>query len=164
MKKENEKNIISQISHNDSSIYNNFMLVPDTDRYYINAVCENLAPFEDLKRLIFEKATLDNKKDIRIVCDISNFLFRNNHFDQGIAVEEWWNETLEDLNKRHGLNVSLLCLYYSNNFQKSPYQFHRHRINDNHTVVCDVNGIIQSKYSDFDSIIEKREKKDEKDG
>ena len=119
MKKENEKNIISQISHNDSSIYNNFMLVPDTDKYYINAVCENLAPFEDLKRLIFEKATLDNKKDIRIVCDISNFLFRNNHFDQGIAVEEWWNETLEDLNKRHGLNVSLLCLYYSNNFQKS---------------------------------------------
>ena len=47
---------------------------------------------------------------------------------------------------------------------KSPYQFHRHRINDNHTVVCNVNGIIQSKYSDFDSIIEKREKKDEKDG
>jgi len=160
MKKEYEKNIISQISNKDSSIYNNFMLVPDTDRYYINAVCENLTPFEDLKKLIFAKAILGNKKNIRIVCDIPDFLFKNKHFDQSVALEEWWNETLEDLNKRHGLNVSLLCLYHSNNSQKRPYQFHRHRINDNHTIICDVNGIIQSKYSDNDSLIEKREKND----
>lgn len=160
MKKEYEKNIISQISNKDSSIYNNFMLVPDTDRYYINAVCENLTPFEDLKKLIFAKAILGNKKNIRIVCDIPDFLFKNKHFDQSVALEEWWNETLEDLNKRHGLNVSLLCLYHSNNSQKRPYQFHRHRINDNHTIICDVNGIIQSKYYDYDSLIEKREKND----
>ena len=156
LKNGHQKNIISQISHlKVPQIENNLIIILNTDNYYINAACDNLKPFEDLKKLIFEKATLDNKKDIRIVCDIPNFLFKNKHFDQCIAVEEWWDQTLEDLNKRHGLNVSLLCLYNSNNFEKAPFKYHRYRINDKHSIVCDSEGRIHSK---FDSYIKDNKK------
>ena len=106
-----------------------------------------------MKIQIFGKAILGNKKDIRIVCDIQNYLFTNKHFDQCIALEEWWDQTIEELNKNHGLNVSLLCLYNSNNFQNVPFKYHRYRINDIHSIVCDLEGIIHSK---FDSVMNKR--------
>jgi hypothetical protein len=149
MKKDHPKIILSQIPHLNNSKEKNFMIIKSSDDYYINAACENLKPFEDLKNQIFEKATLENKKEIRIVCDIPNLLFNNKHFDQCIALEEWWEQTIEELNKKHGLNVSLLCLYNSNNFQNSPFKHHRYRINNNHNIICDSEGIVQSK---FDSL------------
>ena len=121
------------------------MAIQNSDDYYINAACDNLKLFENLKKEIFEKAILGNTKEIRIICDIPNFLFRNKHFDQCIALEELWDQTIEELNKRHGLNVSLLCLYNSNNFQNTPFKYHIYRINDNHSIICDSDGIIQSK-------------------
>jgi hypothetical protein len=138
------------------------MEIKNGDDYYISAACDNLKPFEDLKKQIFEKAILDNKKNIRIICDIPNFLFKNKHFDQCVALEEWWDQTIEELNKNHKLNVSLLCLYNSNNFQNTPFKYHKHRINDNHSTICDSEGIVHSK---FDSLTERREeKKNEKGG
>ena len=80
--------------------------------------CDNLKPFEDLKKQIFEKVILDCKKEIRIVCDIPYFLFKNKHFDQSVALEEWLDQTIEELNKIHGLTVSLICLYSSHDFRK----------------------------------------------
>ncbi|MDF2738325.1 MAG: hypothetical protein K0S93_2185 [Nitrososphaeraceae archaeon] len=157
MKNDHLKTILSQISHLNSK-EKNFMVIKNSDDYYINAACDNLKPFEDLKRQIFEKAILDNKKKIRIVCDISNLLFQNKHFDQCVAVEEWWDQTIEELNKKHGLSVSLLCLYNSNNFQDAPFKHHRYRINGNHTIICDSKGIVHSKYSEFGLLKGLREK------
>lgn len=163
MKKDHPKIILSQLTNlKKSSIKKKIMVIKNSDDYYINAVCNNLKPFEDLKKEIFEKAILGNKKDIRIVCDIPNFLIRNKHFDQCIALEEWWDQTIEELNKNYGLNVSLLCLYNSNNFQNIPFKYHRYRINDIHSIVCDSDGIVHSKYSKFDSLTDKR--KSEKGG
>ena len=157
MKKDHPKTILSQLTNlKKSLIKKNFMVIKNSDNYYIKAVCNNLKPFEDLKKEIFEKAILDNKKDIRIVCDIPNFLFRNKHFDQCIALEEWWDQTIEELNKNHGLNVSLLCLYNRNNFRNIHFKYHRYRINDIHSIVCDSEGIVHSKYSEFDSLTDKR--------
>ena len=140
------------------------MVIKKSDDYYISAACNNLKPFEHLKRQIFEKAILGNKKNIRIVCDIQNFLFKNKHFDQCIAVEEWWDQTIEELNKNHGLNVSLLCLYNSNNFQNTPFKYHKHRINDNHSIICDLEGIVHSKDSKFDSLTKGAMRNNEKGG
>ncbi|HET8792150.1 MAG TPA: hypothetical protein VFM31_00015, partial [Nitrososphaeraceae archaeon] len=95
----------------------------------------------------------------RILCDIPNFLFKNKHFDQCVALEEWWDQTIEDLNKRNGLNVLLLCLYDSNNFHNSPSKYHRHRINDNHSIVCDSDGIV---HFNFNPHFENRKRKNEK--
>jgi hypothetical protein len=161
IEKDRPKTILSQISNLTKSQEKNFMVIKNIDDYYINAVCDNLKPFEDLKRQIFEKATLDNKKEIRIVCDITNFLFKNKHFDQCVSVEEWWDQTIEELNKTHGLNVSLLCLYNSNNFQNAPFKYHKHRINDNHTIICDSEGIICPKSTKFDSLKGERIEKEE---
>ena len=119
------KKILSQIPNLKKNQKKNFMIIENSDDYYINAACDDLKPFEDLKRLIFEKAILANKKSIRIVCDIQDFLFRNKHFDQCVALEEWWDQTIEDLNKRHGLNVSLLCLFSNNNFKNTPFKYHK---------------------------------------
>ena len=90
MEKDHPKTILSQIPHLNNSKEKNFMIIKNSDDYYINAACENLKPFEDLKKQIFEKSILDNKKEIRIICDIPNLLFNNKHFDQCVAVEEWW--------------------------------------------------------------------------
>lgn len=159
MKKDHLKTILGQIPNIKKYPINNIMVIKNSEDYYINAACNNLKPFEDLKRQIFEKAILNNIKGIRIVCDIPNFLFRNIHFDQCIALEEWWDQTIEELNKNHGLNVSLLCLYNSNNFQNTPFKYHRYRINDNHSIVCDSEGIVSSKYSAFGSLKDKRKEK-----
>ncbi|HET9806163.1 MAG TPA: MEDS domain-containing protein [Nitrososphaeraceae archaeon] len=159
LEKDHPKTILSQIPNLKKSQEKNLMEIKNSDDYYINAACDNLKPFEDLKKEIFEKAILDNKKEIRIICDIPNFLFRNKHFDQCIALEELWNQTIEELNKRHGLNVSLLCLYNSNNFQNAPFKYHGYRINDNHSIVCDSEGIVHSQ---FDSLTRGRKRKSEK--
>ena len=159
MKKDHPKTIMSQISNlKVSPMDDNLMIILNTDDYYINAACENLKPFEDLKKQILGKAILENKKGIRIVCDIPNLLFNNKHFDQSVAVEEWWEQTIEEWNKKHGLNVSLLCLYNSNNFQKTPFKHHRYRINDNHGIVCDSEGIIHSKFDSYIGAGRKSEK------
>jgi hypothetical protein len=76
------------------------MIGLDTVNYCISAVCENVTPFEDLQKLIFKKVISNNIKEIRIVCDIAYSLFKNQHFNQCAALEEWWNETIEDLNKK----------------------------------------------------------------
>jgi len=149
MKKDHLQIILSQLPNLKKQQEKNFMAIENSDDYYINAACDNLKPFEDLKKLIFEKATLDNKKDIRIVCDISNFLFKNKHFDQSVAVEKWWNKTIEELNKKHGLNLSLLCLYNSNNFQNAPFKYHKYRINDNHSIICNSEGMVHSKFQNL---------------
>gem|GEM_PF-2026232 len=151
MKNDHPKTIISQLTNlKDYQKEKSFMIIKNSDDYYISAACENLKPFEDLKKQIFEKAILDNKKEIRIVCDIPNLLFKNKHFDQCIAVEEWWDQTIEELNKKYGLSVSLLCLYNSNNFQDAPFKHQRSRINNNHTTICDSEGIVYPKSSKFD--------------
>ncbi len=147
------KTILSLIPHLNNSKEKNFMLIKNSDDYYINPACENLKPFEDLKRQILVKSTLGNKKEIRLVCDIPNLLFKNKHFGQCIAVEEWWDQTIGELNKKHGLSVLLLCLYNSNSFQNTSFKYHRHRINNNHNLVCDSEGIMHSKYSKFDSFM-----------
>ena len=166
LEKDHPKTILSQLTNLKRSPIKKIIVIKNSDDYYISAARDNLKPFEDLKRQIFEKAIISgNKKEIRIICDIPNFLFRNKHFDQCVAVEEWWDQTIEELNKIHGLNVSLLCLYNSNNFQNAPFKYHRYRINDIHSVVCDSEGIVQSKYSEFNSLTERREseKKNEKE-
>lgn len=162
MKKDHLQIILSQLPNLKKNQEKNFMAIENSDDYYINAAYDNLKPFEDLKKLIFEKATLDNKKDIRIVCDIPNFLFKNKHFDQSVAVEKWWNKTIEELNKKHGLNVSLLCLYNSNNFQNAPFKYHKYRKNDNHSIICNSESMVYSKYSEFDLLTD--EMKSEKGG
>ncbi|HEX6671940.1 MAG TPA: MEDS domain-containing protein [Nitrososphaeraceae archaeon] len=155
IEKKHSKMILTQIPNLKKLYKKNFIIIKNSDDFYINATCDNLKPFEDLKKQIFEKVILDCKKEIRIVCDISNLLFKNKHFDQTIALEEWLDQTIEELNKIHGLTVSLICLYNSHNFRKLPHKFHKHRINDNHSIICNSEGVI---YSKFDSLNERREK------
>jgi hypothetical protein len=50
----------------------------------------------------------------------------------------------------------------SNNFKNIPFKYHRYRINDIHSIVCDSEGMVHSKYSKFDSLTDKR--KSEKEG
>ena len=55
MKKDHPKKILSQLTNlKKSPIKKNFMVIKNSDNYYINAVCNNLKPFEDLKKEIFE--------------------------------------------------------------------------------------------------------------
>ena len=88
IKKDHSENLISQISNlkDSPSIYDNLMIILNTDDYYINASCENLKPFEDLKKQIFDKSITLNKNVIRIVCDIPDFLFKNKHFESVYCV------------------------------------------------------------------------------
>ena len=46
---------------------NDHLMILKTDDYYNNASCENLKPFDDLKKQILKKSITVNKKVIRIV-------------------------------------------------------------------------------------------------
>jgi hypothetical protein len=64
LEKDHTKMMHSQVS-NLKFQQEDFMIIENSDDYYINAVGENLKRFEDLKKLIFEKAIRYNKKEIR---------------------------------------------------------------------------------------------------
>ena len=106
-----QKTILSQIAKLINYNEKNLMIIGNSDRYFVSAACDNLNPFEDLKKLITQIAISENKKDIRIVTDFSDFLFNYKHFDQCFALEEWWEHTIEEWKKNYGLNVSIICLF-----------------------------------------------------
>ena len=50
LKKDHKKIILSQIPNLKKFQKENFMIIGNSDDYYINAACDNLKPFEDLKK------------------------------------------------------------------------------------------------------------------
>ena len=98
---------------------------------------------------ITQKAIAENKTEIRLVIDYTDFLFNYKHFDQCFALEEWWEQTIEEWKKNYGLNVSIICLFCTRKFGSIPYKYHRHRITNNHGIVCDAEGNVFHTNSSF---------------
>jgi hypothetical protein len=132
IKKGHPEKVIRQISNLINYKEKNLMIIANSDHYYVSAACDNLQPFEDLKKQITQKAIAENKKEIRIVTDYANILYKNKHFDQCVALEEW--------KRKNKLNVSILCIFHNNNFDRIPYKNHTYRIINYHGIVCDAKG------------------------
>lgn len=147
--KGHQKTLLSQIAKLINYEEKSFMIIGNSDRYFVSAACDNLKPFEDLKKQITQKAKAENKTEIRIVTDYADFLFNYKHFDQCFALEEWWEQTIEEWKKNYGLNVSIICLFCTHKFDSIPYKYHRYRITNNHGIVCDAEGKVFHTTSSF---------------
>jgi hypothetical protein len=50
---------------------------------------------------------------------------------------------------KNGLNVSIICLFNTNNFDRTPYKNNRHIITNNHCIVCNARGEVFHTNSSF---------------
>ena len=66
--KEHQKTLLSQIAKLINYEEKNLlMIIGNSDSYFVSAACDNLKPFEDLKKQITKQAITENKTEIRIV-------------------------------------------------------------------------------------------------
>ncbi len=47
------------------------------------------------------------------------------------------------------INVLIICLFHTSNFDSIPYKYQRHRITNNHGIVCDAEGKVFHTNSSF---------------
>ena len=93
----------------------NFQLI-DLSEYYIGSLSDNIAPLENFIEYLRNESMLSVSGKIRFVCDCAGTLFKNKHFEQCIALENWWIRNLPK-------NVIRLTIYPALLFSQTPYKF-----------------------------------------
>ena len=86
------KQIASRIENYELSISQGNLLILDLAPLYIAAMSEDLRPFDDISKMLIEKAKSRTNKHIRLVGDCVAFLFKNKHFEECLALEGWWQQ------------------------------------------------------------------------
>ena len=89
------ENFSSHITNYHENIEKGNLVLIDLALYYVHAMVGNLGPFNKLKEDIVNIADKDsNRKDkhIRLTTDCATLLFKNQHFNECILLEEWWHQ------------------------------------------------------------------------
>ncbi|WP_458742891.1 MEDS domain-containing protein [Candidatus Nitrosocosmicus sp. T] len=89
------ENFSSQITNYQENIEKGNLMIIDLTLYYVQAMVGNLDPFNKLKEEIVNIVNKDrNRKDkhVRLTADCATLLFKNQHFNQCILLEEWWHQ------------------------------------------------------------------------
>jgi hypothetical protein len=117
------------------------LLIIDFAPFYIAAISDDLEPFEEASKQIKESAKKRKNKNVRFVGDCADFLFKNEHFDECIRLEEW--------GQSEPFEGCYLCPYPKQLINKYPHDLHKFRVQANHDIVADGNGNILAAYSDL---------------
>lgn len=89
------QNFSSQITNYQENIEKGNLLIIDLALFYVQAMVGNLEPFDKLKQEATEHANKENKrtdKHVRLTSDCGSLLFKNQHFNECISLEEWFNQ------------------------------------------------------------------------
>jgi hypothetical protein len=128
------QSLCSQIIDFDENIKKGSLLVVDFAPFYVAAMSGDLAPYKEVQSKL--EAMFRDKKDlsVRYVGDATGFLFKNQHFDECVMVEQWWQ-------KIRIKEVSTLCVYDKSLFDKYPFRYQTKKILENHDVALDETSI-----------------------
>ena len=115
------------------------LAIIDFAPFYVAAMSDDLEPFEQASEQIKDMVKKRENKGVRFVGDCADFLFKNNHFDECVRLEEW--------GQTEPFEGCYLCPYPKQLINKYPYELHKFRIHANHDIVVDENGKIIAAYS-----------------
>lgn len=121
------RSLCSRIWDYEENVKNGNLLVVDFAPFYIAAMSNDLAPFQQVQRQL-EVMFRDKKNlSVRFIGDATGFLFKNRHFDESALVESWWQENRIK-------EVTTLCVFERSLFDKYPFSSQKHKILENHDV------------------------------
>ena len=138
--KEHLKRISDKIENYDENIATGNLLIIDLAPFYIAAICNDLTPFENARQIFVEKVKDREDKYTRFVGDGTGFLFKNNHFEECLALEGWW---------QHKPFVgSCMCPFPKSIFEAYPYSnYQRSLLTTKHDVAIDTEGRVVSTFN-----------------
>ena len=114
----------SEIVNYDENINKENLLIEDSKPLYFSALGGDMKPFDDLKEQLIVRVKDRLDKRIRIVGDVVSFLFKNKHFDECIALEEWW--------QKKPFEGSYVCPYPKSIFAEYSFNDHKDRLFNTH--------------------------------
>ena len=88
---DNEKKKLSErITDFDENIGNGNLLIIDLKEFYISVLENNFESFNNLLEMMNEKIKDRSDKRVRLCGFLTGFFYEKKHFDECIALEEWW--------------------------------------------------------------------------
>lgn len=121
------------------------LLIINLKPFYDSALKRDLTGFEKLKRQIQQELEhRNNNKSVIIVADCADNLFQNQYFDQSQLVESWWHrvymEWIRYDNNQWRQHITIVCPHLDSILHKHPFDQHKYKILDNHSVTMDMAG------------------------
>jgi hypothetical protein len=130
------ENFSLQITNYRENLEKGNLKMVDLVPHYVNAMVNNLKPFDDLREEIVSIASRDknqfDNKYIRLTGDCAALLLKNKHFENCVSVEEW--------RYQNPLKGSYLCPYPRSLFEKFPFNAYVSRLVKYHDTIIDSNG------------------------
>jgi hypothetical protein len=138
------------------------LLIVNLKPFYDSALKGDLTPFENLRKQILEELERrgNNNKSVIIVADCADNLFQNQYFDQSQLVESWWHHVYTewiryDNNQgQQEKHITVVCPHLDLILHKHPFDQHKCKILDNHSVTIDMAGHTIMKLSTLANQIE----------
>ena len=140
------------------------LLIVNLKPFYDCALKGDLSPFEKLEKQIQQELEHrnSNNKSVTIVADCADNLFQNQYFDQSQLVESWWHRmymkwTRHDNNQgrqKQLYHVTIVCPHLDLLLHKHPFDQHKYKILDNHSITIDMAGHTIMTSSTLDNHIE----------
>ena len=117
----------SKISNYDENVNKGNLIILDPKKLYISALDMNMKPFDDLKNQVIIRIKNRLDKRVRVVGDCVSMLFKNKHFDECLALEEWW--------QKKPFKGSYVCPYPKSILSKQPFNDHKEQLFNTHDKV-----------------------------
>ena len=137
------------------------MLIVNLKPFYDSALKGDLTPFENLRKQIQQELERrGNNKSVIIVANCADNLFQNQYFDQSQLVESWchhvyteWIRYDNDQGQQEN-HITIVCPHLDLILRKHPFDQHKCKILDNHSVTIDMAGHTVMKLSTLAKQIE----------
>jgi CheY-like chemotaxis protein len=126
--------ISTRIKNYEENIDERNLIIVNLKPFYDSALVGDLTPFEEFKVQLQQEL---KDRDILIVADCADNLFRNKHFDQCELVEKWWQENYIEWRKLRQNHITIICPHSGSLLSKHPFDYHKHQISHNHTLTID---------------------------
>jgi hypothetical protein len=102
-----------------------------------------LTPFEELITHIKQELERRNSKSVLIVADCADTLFQNQCFNESELLESWWHrvykEWIQHEDQGHD-HITIICPHLDSLLYRQPFDQHKYKIFDNHSVTIDIEG------------------------
>ena len=116
-----------RIANYEENLRNGNLLLVDFKPYCASAMMGDLKPFEELMRVVEEKARNKKDKHARIVGRAAGWLYENKYFHQCLALERWWHTK--------PFTGSLVCPYRMSLFEHKQFFEHKDALFERHDTI-----------------------------
>ena len=124
---ESANDLFSRITDYEKNVSDENLLVVDFRPFVPYLLRQDLKPLEELKKTILINLLKRKDKHVRLHGDLVSFLFENNHFDEALLLEEWWqNDSFEG---------TKICPYRNTSLEQSSVEKKEKIVNSHDKIV-----------------------------